>query len=523
MTQTPIRLLAGFIVLACGFQSLAQEAAEAPATEPFAAELNSLPAAFAEDLRKTRAAVIALQSTEEDPQQRSDAWGNLGMIYHGQQLMNAALDAYQRALVEREDARWHYLSSVIFLSRGEVDKALAYLQQTVLLTPDYAAAWYRLGTVHTLRGDFEQAKESFLQAQRTAPNQAATLVGLADVEVELGNSQQAIDYLSQAWAASPDSGQIAYKLAQIYRDLEDQEKYDEWIVLTQGVLNPPQVEDPLLVQVAGLSQNSRFYVKAADWAIQQGDIESAITAMKSATEVDPENADLKMNYVMLLFMAQQQKQAVDEVKQFLSENIASSRGWYLLGWMLSKSSDPEQFLEGLVAVQKSLELEDVPQTRRLVAAMLIGVGKFDEAETEYDQLLKSDAENAYYHYWFGLVQLAQDKCEGIDSVKRALVLKKDWGEAHISLARAEALCGQIDKAVARIDAIVEVQDSLETRLAQAYVKLHAGHVENIKEIAEAALPHPDAQLIMNALDANEKPSRLYELGSPGWIPQELRR
>ena len=519
------RLLTFFVAFAIANVSswiLAQDQAASAVSAEIAKEIDSLPQAFADDLARTRSEILALEESEAESQTISNAWGELGMIYHGQQLVNAALDAYSRALGRYEDARWHYLSSVVFLGRGETDRALAHLQQTVLLQPEYASAWYRLGNTHLLRGEFDQAREALLEAQDLDANSAAILVSLADVELELGQTEQAMDYLNQAWAASPTSGQIAYKLAQIYQEQGDSVKYQEWLTQTQGVRNPPQIDDPLLVQVAGYSRNSRFFVRAADWAIQQGDIAGAISSMKRATEVDPENTDIALDYALLLFMANQQTTAIEEVKQILARDIESSRGWYRLAWMLRKSEEPEEYLEGLVAIRKSLELDDSAESRRLSAAMFIGSGQWTEAEADYQVLLETDPENAYYLYWLGMVQLAQNNCEGVNWIKRALVVKKDFGEAHLALARAEALCGATDIAVERIEAMLSIKDDIDTRLAQAYIRMHAGNMDQVQEIAEAALPHPDAQLIMNALDANEKPKRLFELGSPWWIPQELQ-
>ncbi|MCY4655562.1 MAG: tetratricopeptide repeat protein [Gammaproteobacteria bacterium] len=501
---------------------IGQEVEETGMPEAVRAELDSLPEEFKVDLNRTRVQVLELQGTAQNTQVRADAWGNLGMIYHGQQLTHAAIDAYGRALALYDDSRWHYLRAVIFLGRGDTDTALAHLQQTVLLSPDYAPAWYRLSGIHLDQGEFDRAKNALIQAREHAPNSAAILVRLADVELETEQLNQALDYLTQAWAIAPESGQIAYKIAQIYQIQGDDERFNEWITMTRGIRNPPQIDDPLLVEVAGYSRNSRFFIRAADWAIQQGDISAALSAMKSATEVDPENQEVLLNYATLLFMAQKTAEGIEEVKKVLEKDIDSSRGWYRLAWMLRRSTEPEEYLEGLVAIQKSLEIEESADARRLSAALFIGSGQFDDAENDYLKLLEDDPENAYYHYWLGMVQLAQNNCEGLNSIKRTILLKKDFGEAHLVLSRAEALCGETDKALARIDALIKIRDDIDTRLAQAYIRLLAGDMNQIQDTVEAALPHPDAQMIMNALDSNEKPRRLFELGSPWWIPQELQ-
>ena len=74
----------------------------------------------------------------------------------------------------------------------------------------------------------------------------------------------------------------------------------------------------------------------------------------------------------------------------------------------------------------------------------------------------------------------------------------------------------------RIQAIAQKSNDSDIRLAHAYVSLFAGNKSQARELAEGELPHPDAQLIMDALDAGTDPNRLFAINSSWWLPPELQ-
>ena len=202
-------------------------------------------------------------------------------------------------------------------------------------------------------------------------------------------------------------------------------------------------------------------------------------------------------------------------------DINSANSWYSLAWILRSSPIPDQFLQGGVAARKAIELDDRDEYRLLAAALAMGGSRFAEAQTDYFTLLERNPDNAYYYYWFGLSRLAEGKCDGREAIVRAINILPNWGEAHVVLVRADALCGNLDAAESRLKLLAEKTDDADIRLARAYLSLFSDDSIRAKEIAEPELPNPDAQLIMNALDVEAKPTHLFSADSSWWIPPEL--
>ena len=74
------------------------------------------------------------------------------------------------------------------------------------------------------------------------------------------------------------------------------------------------MDDPLLIEVSGLSRNGRFFAQAGDWAVQRGNREGAIAAYANATRLSPENISYGLTFAKMLYFASQPGLAVEEVK-----------------------------------------------------------------------------------------------------------------------------------------------------------------------------------------------------------------
>ena len=101
-------------------------------------------------------------------------------------------------------------------------------------------------------------------------------------------------------------------------------------------------------------------------------------------------------------------------------------------------------------------------------------------------------------------------------------MRNDWGEAHIALARADALCGFAEAARSRAATLRGVQDSPETRITSAFAEAAGGRLDEARRLATTALPHPDAKLLLDALAAGGLPAKPFAPQSPWWLPPELR-
>ena len=485
-------------------------------------ELQYLAPEFATDIRRMKAHTDEQLAQTTDPHARAEIIGQLAFIYHAQQMLGAAEEAYLAALRNDEVYAYRYLLAIIVLQRGETAEAIAHLDQVVLSKPDYVPAWYRLGGLKLLQGDVGGARVALQNAQKIYPDSAAIMVGLADVAIAEKEWRDAIDLLEKAAVFEPRNGQIAYKLVTAYRQIGNQEEVDAWSSMANQAAQPPPLEDPLLVELAGLVRSGRFFIQAADWAFQRGDREAAGDALRQATQLEPTNLEYSIKYAAFLELTDQVEDAVLELKRLLAIQADAPSAWYFLARLLRDSIDGEQYLQGMVAIQKAVELEPNEDLyRTLAAAMSLQATMYPHAQEFYMQLVERNPDNPYFYYWFALSRLAEKQCDGREALRRAVALRKNWGEAHVALARADAFCGDLPAATQRLAALSKAAADRDIQSAQAYVALLLGDLENAKVLAEPLLPDPDAKMVVDAIESSTRPERMFSEGSSWWIPPEL--
>lgn len=476
----------------------------------------------AEALRTARDDTERQVALLPDAASRSNAWGRLGMFYHAQHLPYAAELAYGKALAEAEDPRWHYLRAIALGERGELDLAINDYRRVTETDPGNMAAWYRLGAGLLVRGDQDGALTALKEARKRAPDSAIVLSALADAAVAGEKWPQALELLERAQALAPEAGQLAYKLAMVHRRMGNLTKAQSWLTRRDGNNSTPEIDDPVLLEVAQMSRSGRFFLKAGEWALERGDHEQALQAFENAVSLEPEDTSAGLALAYALSLNERGNDALKEVRRVLGNDPDSARGWHTLAWLLRTSVSQEDREAAHGAARKSLTLAEDEKTRSLAAGLSMRAGRFKEAAADYAQLVGLEPAQAYYHFWLGLALLGGGDCAALPALVQAVQLQKSWGEAHLVLARAEAICGHGTTARRRVKALLGVKNDPDTRLTLAFVELALGRIEVARQLAMAELPHPDASILLDALDHKTMPRVPFSDESEWWLPPEIR-
>ena len=488
------------------------------ADEPDALRLDGLSPALAEALREARGQARQAAATAEDAEARADAWGRLGMFYQAQHLPFAAERAYDRALAAADRPRWRYLRALVRQERGDHAQAVADYRQAAAGAPDNAAVWIRLGASLLAQGDEREADAALKRAARLRPNAAIVKVALADLAIARGEWPAARKLLEDAWQREPAAGRIAYKLAMLHRRMGDVQEAARWLE-RRGDGAAPKIDDPWLLQVAELSRSAGFFVKASEWALERGDHDAALAALETALGLAPQDADAQLRYAHALALSGRRERAEKAVRRVLAEGGQSARSWALMAWILR--GDAAQANAAEAAARRSLALADEAPTRALAAALAMRAGRYAAAAADYAALASRHPDAARYRFWLAMARLASGDCAALGDLRRALALRGAWGEAHVALARAEALCGEPESALRRARALREAKDDAETRLTLALAELAAGNAARARALADSAPAHPYAALLRRALAGETLPERAFAAGSSWWLPPEL--
>ena len=525
------RLFAGGfarLLLAC--------AAHMACAAPFdVAPLDGVPSPLADLLRTALAEAEQTAAQAQGATARANAWGRLGMLYHGQRLRGLAKAAYERALVEAEMPRWRYLRGIVLSEQGDITGAAADFQRVVDAAPDDAVARYRLGVALSLLGELDAAKRELEAARRIMPDSALVLAALADLASARGDSAQALDLLQRAWRLEPEAGQLAYKLAMAHRRRGDLDAAREWLARQPDNSLAPSIDDPLLLEVARTSRSPRFLEAAANWALARGDMEEAASALAEAVALAPNDTALGLRLVGLLGSAGRTEEALAHTRRILAIENQSAMAWHLLAWLLRNAEMAELRTEAAAAAQRALTLttdgtpggDPTPELEKvlaLAAALAMRDGDWPTAAAHYDRLATNHPDDARYRYWLALARLANGDCSGRRAMTEALRLRQDWGEAHLALARADALCGDPKEAERRARGLVAAKDDAETRITLAFAAYALGDLAKAMRLANADLPHEDARALLDVLErkADAELLRVFAEGSPQWLPSEVR-
>ena len=471
-------------------------------------------------LRLAEASVVEELQGLEDGGRRATALGELAMLYHAQDRLDNAIRHYQGALREQPAQRWHYLLGVALADRGGVDAAIAQYQRAAA-NGDYPLVFYRLGLALLVKGDHKAAQQALQQAQTVLPDSAAVLMARADAASAGGDWKQAAVLLERAAKLEPNAGRIAYRLAMALRQLGDLDAAARWLQRRNSVA--PAIEDPLLLDVAAKSLSVKFFLDAGDRAWQRGEHTEALAAYRNATKLAPNNVKAALALAQALGANGDTDAALVEIRRALTVDSASPRGWYLLAHLLRNAED---ISEALQAAERSLQFSEDRAARTLLAALWMRARKYDNAAAAYRELASRYPDAAYYRYWLGIAELGHGNCPNArEELAAAVRLQANWGQAHIALVRADSICGdEKTKASAQGRAVelLAATESVDTRLTLAFAELAVGNHERARGLAETHRTHPDAALLLDALNRATTPSRPFAKDSDWWLPPELR-
>lgn len=108
------------------------------------------------------------------------AWEILGDVYQDSGKMDAACQAYERAvLLNSTNPDIMQRLGELYTNLDELDKGYSYLSRLVAARPDFVTGWASLGNNYLKRGDYGNAERAYLRAQELQPDamQVVTLLG----------------------------------------------------------------------------------------------------------------------------------------------------------------------------------------------------------------------------------------------------------------------------------------------------------------------------------------------------------
>jgi tetratricopeptide (TPR) repeat protein len=278
--KAPTPVIAALTIVLTSFAVGSTVAAQRALPEP---SLSSFPPEIRRQLEQERSrAEERLQASGDTTPAKGEAkpsevWGRLAMHYHAFDLSAAAAVCYANAAaLDPDEFRWPYYLGDTLRRAGEPARALESLERAVAVRSDYLPAWIQLGELERIAGRPAEAARHYEKARSLVPDSAAALVGLARIDIVQREYGRAVERLSAARDSEPTATEIEYLLAVAHRGLGDE---DEVARLSQSGIVPAAAEDPLLVEVWGLTRGKRFYQELAAEHYRAGRFERALAEL----------------------------------------------------------------------------------------------------------------------------------------------------------------------------------------------------------------------------------------------------
>lgn len=155
-----------------------------------------------------------------------------------------------RELSIPEKARNLYFKAEKKLSKGEIEKGIALLEQAVNLAPHFVGAINRIGTVFHMQKDFSKSEQYFREALEVDRNAYAPLVNLGGSLLAMGKFDEALAINQRAVTVRPLDALANAQLGVNYASLKNDSKAQEYLIRTKE-LDPRHFTYPQLT-LAGI-------------------------------------------------------------------------------------------------------------------------------------------------------------------------------------------------------------------------------------------------------------------------------
>lgn len=258
---------------------------------------------------------------------------------------------------------------------GRVGEAKQVLARAVDLNPRDDFAHYQFSLIALRCGDPRWAGEIAEAAIRSGLDSHSTRLALALSQLEMSQTTEAVDNLERAIHYKPDLAighfVLSKALTRLGRTDDARNHFDRAVELDPG--------------------NPEVCCQLGEALSAKGELQSAEENYRRALERRPDFARVRFNLAQLLATQNRFAESIDELKQVIGAQPLRADAHHLLGILLLRSNRPADAIQPLLA---AIQLNPKLVKARLdLAGALFEASRFEEAATQYREVLRSDPAN----------------------------------------------------------------------------------------------------------------------------------
>jgi tetratricopeptide (TPR) repeat protein len=171
--------------------------------------------------------------------------------------------------------RDNFTYGVAFVEYGYLDEAQAAFQRVVDADPNYAGAWFNLGTIYLNKKMYPEAQKCLKEAVRLNPQDSDAWNNLGMISGEQAKYDDALNEFWQAAKANPNHLVAVQNMMRIY----------------QFQARPADAQKAMEELVAKAPQNADLHLGLAMTLVAQNQMAHALTELETSVKLRPDNVD----------------------------------------------------------------------------------------------------------------------------------------------------------------------------------------------------------------------------------------
>ncbi len=464
----------------------------------------------------------------------AEAHNNMGLVLAQDNDEKAAITEFREALRISPDYADAHANLGAVLTTTDGEEAVHELEQAVALAPGFLKARFNLAIAYGENANYGRTREieQLRKVIASQPDFPGVRLALGRSLLGEGKVEESIGELREAIRLEPQSTQAHYQLGlalvraghrdegthelQRSRELASSDDRRQnaaldiaegHVALEQGELGQAATKFRHALELQPESPDAEHFLGTV--LEKQGNAEGASAAYRRALELNPGDILARERIAALSneagladerngksqfegYIREGRFQDVEPLlAAYVREHAKSSWGWYALGY--SRFAQ-RKIGESIQALAKSLQLD----VRNAEAHKILGrdfmiVGKFDAAQTEFEQGIQYNPESAEMYFNLGKLFSIQDSwVTARKQFEKALRLDPLYMEAWDALGFAQEALGDGAGAVASYEKAIALNDAKKGKFVSAHVNLSGYY--NRKSDYEKALAYARAAL-----------------------------
>lgn len=261
----------------------------------------------------------------------------IGVINAQLSNLDLAKDWIQRAILTRKEPHFYNSLGNVLRQQQLIDAALTAYQTAIELKSDYAIAYNNLGLCHYEQKNFAAAKTAYEKALALSPSFAHARVNYAILQTQLGEFSEAKKNLEKAIELNPNDPKAYGQLANIYLTEED---YDQALRCFDNKLRL-------------LPEDADTYYDIGVCLLKMQNFDDAIQSFEKALLLQSQKSDLNHNLATAYLLSGDSEKAINYYFRQL-EVMPMVESYYNIGVLLmnqNRTKESIQYLEHAASLQ----------------------------------------------------------------------------------------------------------------------------------------------------------------------------